>query len=85
MATKKQFLKRCEELNITVQDDGQVMTIDPPQGKVFATFFTHYEAIFYDHQSMTKAECYADFIEIMKDGLVDCEVTECESCKVEMA
>lgn len=84
MATKKQFLKRCEELNITVQDNGEVMTIDPPQGKVFAIFFTHYEAVFYDHESWVKSEMYDHFIDILKMGLVDCDIEDCESCKVEL-
>lgn len=78
MATRKQFLQRANELNIVVDDNGEVITIDAPQGKVFATFFTHYEIVIYETWRM--ADVYDHFIDLMKMGIVDCEERECETC-----
>lgn len=76
-ATKSQFIKRCKELGIEISDNGFCLAIDAPRGKVFASYGTHSEAIYFD-DGWKRGEIYAELIHTMHDGIIDCD---CELCK----
>jgi hypothetical protein len=81
MATKKQFEKRCGELNVEIEDNGFCMTITAPIRKLFASYFTHDESIQFNGGRFTKPELYDELLEVMKDGLTDCDEPDCEFCE----
>jgi len=83
MVTYNKFIKRANQLNVVVEDDGQVLSIEAPKGKVFGTYFTHADMIFYGYDNWTKPQAYERMIEIMAMGLVDCDIEDCETCKTE--
>ena len=80
MATKKQFEKRCVELNVEVEDNGFVMVITAPVRKLFASYNTHDESIQYNDGRWKKADLYDEFLRVMNDGLTDCDESDCEFC-----
>ena len=79
MTTLAQFRKRCNELNVMAEDNGYGLTINPPNGKVFSSYGTHYESLFY-YDGWTKSQMYDEFIHIMVDGVEDCTEVDCEYC-----
>lgn len=79
MKTRKQFIKRCKELGVIWADNGYCLAIDTPAGKVFASYNTHSEALFFN-DGWAMPEIYGELIYIMKDGLIDCDDPECEIC-----
>jgi chromosome condensin MukBEF complex kleisin-like MukF subunit len=78
-AKKQQFIKRCNDLGVTFADNGFCLAIDTPKNKVFASFATHSEAMYFT-DGWKMGEIYAELIYIMKDGLDDCNDEECEIC-----
>jgi len=77
--TFAQFKNRCLKLGVTYENNGYALIITAPHGKVFASYGTHDEAIFF-YDGWNCPEIYEEFIHIMRDGLLVCEDVECEFC-----
>lgn len=73
MATRKQFMARCKELGVTVEDDGSSLVASAPKGKHFACRDLHMLSIDYDSPpgAWKKADAYQDLMDDLSYGLED--------------
>lgn len=81
MVTRRQCVRRCHELGVTLEDDGSSLSVRTPRGKVLATTFCHMSArLYYDRGAWRKADAYDALLGEMCLGLVDCMTQECDYC-----
>lgn len=78
MASRAQWISRCEALGVSWFDDGEKLSMDAPKGKVFGSIFCHYVDLYYS--SWRKSDAYSTLIEDLELGLVDCTDKDCEIC-----
>lgn len=79
MATRKQFINRCNELGVIAIDSGDMIRIDAPHGRRFAGTQCHYHDIYL--RGWTRPDAYQAMIDDMRMGLETCDITDCEICE----
>ena len=75
---KAQVIKRARELDVTIIDDGYVVEIICPPGKVLRSTDTHMVLAEYrsSWERTPKSEAWASLLEDMADGLEDSDDPE---------
>lgn len=82
MATKKEFDRRCRELECEVTDNGTTIEVHAPEGMVFAGPLQHSIFVDYNHPrgAWRKSEAYDALLEDMEAGIEPCDDPDCEIC-----
>jgi len=79
-ATRKQFVKRCDQLGMKQFDDFDTIKLDAPDGFVMGTTGLHWIDMYYGNGAWKKGEIYAFLIEDMEMGIEECLDWDCDVC-----
>jgi hypothetical protein len=79
MATKRTLVGRCRALGVRLTDDGDVLRLDCPPGKVLAGSGLHWRDL--DLWGWTRPAAYDELMADLAMGVEDCEREDCEACK----
>lgn len=69
MATKRELVKRCGELGVSLTDDGNILSAAAPAGKVFAGLDVGVVSVW--HKDYTRPEAYEALLADMAGGVED--------------
>lgn len=79
-ATRKQFVKRCEQLGMKQFDDSDTIKLDAPAGFVLRGTGLHWIDMYYGDGAWKKGEIYSALIYDMEMGIEECDDWDCEIC-----
>lgn len=78
MSPKQKLIARCKELGCMLTDDGEVLRVDPPEGKVITVTEAH--SIDFTLTGWTRLEAYAEILDDLRDGIEPCTLEDCDTC-----
>lgn len=78
MATKSQVMTLVNKMGVTIENDGQTMLVDAPEGFVFKSDRIHYYS--YDLTQGSMADLWSDLYRGLSYGMAECGVLGCDYC-----
>lgn len=79
MTTRQDAIDAAEALGVRIYDDGATVGILAPTGMTFNSGF-HEHAWRYGRGEYTKREIWGDAVDLMRPGLLECDIDGCEWC-----
>lgn len=78
--SRRRLARRCEALGceLDVDPSCERVIVDAPPGHVVADTGTHAVVAWWEHG--TRAEAYAEALELLAGGVTACEAEACEAC-----